>query len=40
MSGTINLPHTCPKCGAEIEAIPMNAQELVFTRHRLIHMLD
>lgn len=31
---------TCPKCGAEIEAIPMNAQELVFTRHRLIHMLD
>ena len=31
---------TCPKCGAEIEAISMNAQELVFTRHRLIHMLD
>lgn len=31
---------TCPKCGAEIESIPMNAQELVFTRHRLIHMLD
>lgn len=30
----------CPKCGAKIEAIPMNAQELVFTRHRLIHMLD
>lgn len=31
---------TCPKCGEAVEAIPMNAQELVFTRHRLIHMLD
>lgn len=31
---------TCPKCGSDIEAIPMNAQDLVFTRHRLIHMID
>lgn len=30
----------CPKCKSIVPAIPMNAQELVFTRHRLIHMLD
>ena len=30
----------CPKCGAEIPAIPMSAQDLVFTRHQLIRMLD
>ena len=31
---------TCPKCGHSIEAEPLTATDLVFTRHQLIRMLE
>ena len=35
------IPETiCPKCGHKIEAVPMSAADLVFTRHQLIRILD
>lgn len=41
ISISYHIPGTkCPKCGHEIEELPITANELVFTRHQLIRMAN